>query len=84
MHLSSHSGDKEGDPESRSKPLQDLLGNRMQLVQLRPIIVRELFGTAGCDLGDGVSPSGETNRYGHAFGQYPDFKKLIRRQALTS
>ena len=21
-----------------------------------------------------VSPSGETNRYGHAFGQYPDFK----------
>ena len=40
----------------------------------RPIIVRELLGLQDVISETRVSPSGETNRYGHAFGQYPDFK----------
>ena len=40
----------------------------------RPIIVRELLGLQDVISETRVSPSGETNRYGHAFGQYLDFK----------
>lgn len=66
-------GDKEGDLKAEANRFGIYWATGCNWSN-RPIIVRELLGLQDVISETRVSPSGETNRYGHAFGQYPDFK----------
>lgn len=66
-------GDKEGDLKAEANRFGIYWATGCNWSN-RPIIVRELLGLQDMISETRVSPSGETNRYGHAFGQYPDFK----------
>lgn len=66
-------GDKEGDLKAEANRFGIYWATGCNWSN-RPIIVRELLGLQDVISETRVSPSGETNRYGHAFGQYLDFK----------